>query len=190
MYAKLILRSARRSARDYLIYLVTMTLCVALFYAFLSVSSRFYKPDIGVEYDFTLLSGGMKMAICAVTLLLLFLIRFVNHYMLRSRQKEFALEAILGMDQRTIAGLFFAETLLMGGVSVVLGIGLGAVCSQFHHRPAADQLRPALSAGVDPVPGYRPLDGGLFPAELSGGGTVPDPGHPPDPHPLDADRRP
>lgn len=131
MYAKLILRSARRSARDYLIYLVTMTLCVALFYAFLSVSSRFYKPDIGVEYDFTLLSGGMKMAICAVTLLLLFLIRFVNHYMLRSRQKEFALEAILGMDQRTIAGLFFAETLLMGGVSVVLGIGLGAVCSQF-----------------------------------------------------------
>ena len=36
MYGKLILRSARRSVQDYLIYLVTLTLCVGLFYAFLS----------------------------------------------------------------------------------------------------------------------------------------------------------
>ena len=39
MYAKLVLRSARRSVGDYLIYLVTLTLCVGLFYAFLSISS-------------------------------------------------------------------------------------------------------------------------------------------------------
>ena len=82
MYAKLILRSARRSARDYLVYIVTLTICTTLFY--LSVSSRFYRPDIGVEYNFTVLSDGMKVAICAVTLLLVFLIRFVNRYMLRS----------------------------------------------------------------------------------------------------------
>ena len=42
MYGKLILRSARRSVQDYLIYLVTLTLCVGLFYAFLSISSRYY----------------------------------------------------------------------------------------------------------------------------------------------------
>ena len=131
MYAKLILRSARRSARDYLVYIVTLTICTTLFYAFLSVSSRFYKPDIGVEYNFTVLSDGMKVAICAVTLLLVFLIRFVNRYMLRSRQQEFALEAMMGMEQRTIGRLFFAEALIMGGAAVILGIGLGAVCSQF-----------------------------------------------------------
>ena len=131
MYAKLILRSARRSARDYLVYIVTLTICTTLFYAFLSVSSRFYRPDIGVEYNFTVLSDGMKVAICAVTLLLVFLIRFVNRYMLRSRQQEFALEAIMGMEQRTIGRLFFAEALIMGGAAVILGIGLGAVCSQF-----------------------------------------------------------
>ena len=131
MYAKLILRSARRSARDYLVYIVTLTICTTLFYAFLSVSSRFYRPDIGVEYNFTVLSDGMKVAICAVTLLLVFLIRFVNRYMLRSRQQEFALEAMMGMEQRTIGRLFFAEALIMGGAAVILGIGLGAVCSQF-----------------------------------------------------------
>ena len=83
MYAKLIFRNAKRSAKDYLVYIVTMTICVTLFYAFLSISSSYYNPDIGSEYDFTLLSDGMKAVICMITLLLLFLIRFVNHYMLR-----------------------------------------------------------------------------------------------------------
>ena len=60
MYAKLIFKNAKRSAKDYLIYIVTMTICVTLFYAFLSISSSYYNPDIGSEYDFTLLSDGMK----------------------------------------------------------------------------------------------------------------------------------
>ena len=65
MYAKqLILRNARRSLRDYLVYILTMTICVTLFYSFLSISSSYYEPDIGAEYDFTMLSDGMKLAIC------------------------------------------------------------------------------------------------------------------------------
>lgn len=83
MYAKLVFRNAKRSVKDYLIYIVTMTICVTLFYSFLSISSRYYQPDIGSEYNFTILSDGMKAAICVITLFLLFLIRFVNHYICR-----------------------------------------------------------------------------------------------------------
>lgn len=131
MYAKLVLRNARRSIQDYLVYILTMTICVTLFYSFLSISSSYYNPDIGAEYDFTMLSDGMKLAICAVTLFLLFLIRFVNNYMLRRRQREFALQSIMGMEQQTIGRLFFAETFLMGLVSIAAGIFLGVFCSQF-----------------------------------------------------------
>ena len=109
MYAKLVFRNAKRSVKDYLVYIVTMTICVTLFYAFLSISSSYYSPDIGSEYDFTLLSDGMKIAICMITLLLLFLIRFVNHYMLRRKQKEFAVQSIMGMEQKTIGRIFFAD---------------------------------------------------------------------------------
>ena len=131
MYAKLVLRNAKRSVKDYLIYIVTMTICVTLFYSFLSISSRYYKPDIGSEYDFTLLGDGMKVAICAITLILLFLIRFVNHYMLRRKQKEFAIQSMMGMEQKTVGRLFFAETFVMGMISIVIGIFLGVFCSQF-----------------------------------------------------------
>ena len=131
MYCKLILRNVKRSARDYLIYIVTMTICTMLFYAFLSVSSRHYHPDIGAEFNLAVLGGSMKIAICSVTLLILFLIRYVNHYMLLHRQGEFAMQAVLGMEQRTIAWLFFAETFVLGAFCVLSGILAGMVCSQF-----------------------------------------------------------
>ena len=130
MYAKLILRNVKRSAKDYLIYIVTLTICATLFYAFLSITSRYYKPDVGAEYDFTVLGDSMKLAVVSITLLLLFLIRYVNSYMLRHRQKEFAVQSVLGMEQRTIAWLFFAETFALGAVCVLAGIFLGVLCSQ------------------------------------------------------------
>ncbi len=131
MYAKLIFKNAKRSVKDYLIYIVTMTICVTLFYSFLAISSRYYKPDIGSEYNFTLLSDGMKAAVCIITLCLLFLIGFVNNYMLRCRQKEFAVQSIMGMEQKTVAWMFFAETLIMGILSIAAGVFLGVFCSQF-----------------------------------------------------------
>lgn len=130
MYAKLILRNVKRSAKDYLIYIVTLTICAALFYAFLSITSRYYHPQAGAEYDFTVLGDGMKLAILSITLLILFLIRYVNNYMLRRRQKEFAVQSVLGMEQHTISRLFFAETFLLGGVCTCAGILLGMFGSQ------------------------------------------------------------
>ena len=131
MYIKLIWRNARRSFKDYLIYMVTLTLCVTMFYSFLSISSQYYQPDIGVEYNLDIVSDGMKLAVFTLTLLLLVLIQYVNRFMIRRRQKEFAVQTIMGMEQRVTAWLFFGETLIMGLCSLVLGILAGAVCSQF-----------------------------------------------------------
>ena len=87
------------------------------------------KAPVGssAKSSFGLLTIGdsMKLAICTVTLILLFLIWFVNNYMLRCRQKEFAVQAILGMEAKTIGRLFFAETFVMGICAVGLGIVLG-----------------------------------------------------------------
>ena len=130
MYAKLIFKNAKRSVKDYLIYIVTMTLCVTLFYAFLSISSTHYHPTIGAEYNISLLAGGMKLAICGISLLLLFLIHYVNRFMLRKKQSEFAVEATLGMEQKTIGLLFFGETFFLLIFSVSVGILLGMVVSQ------------------------------------------------------------
>lgn len=131
MYGKLILRNAKRSVKDYLIYIVTLTLCVTMFYSFLSISSSYYHPNIGIQYNLNILSDGMKGAICGVTLLLLFLMKYVNNYMIVRKQREFAIHTVMGMERKTTAALFFVETMLMGFVALGLGIILGTFCSQF-----------------------------------------------------------
>lgn len=130
MYAKLIWRNARRSFGDYLIYIVTLTLCVAMFYAFLSIASDYYQPDIGAEFDLSLLGSNTKRAVLGITLLLLFLVKYVNNFMLLRRQQEFAIQTVMGMEQKTTALLFFAETLIMGAAALVIGILAGALLAQ------------------------------------------------------------
>ena len=131
MYVKLILRNAVRSIKDYLVYIVTMTLCVAMFYAFMSITSRYYNPDVGVQFDLTLLIGLLKVAVLGITCLIIFLVNYVNRFMIQRRQREFALQTIMGMERKTTAGIFFAETLCMGIFSLVIGIILGGLLSQF-----------------------------------------------------------
>lgn len=131
LFIKIMLRNTRRSVKDYLVYVVTLALCSAMFYAFLSITSRYYRPDIGAEFNIAVLSDGMKLAIGMITLLILFLVRYVNQFMLLRRQKEFGIQTVMGMELKTMAWLFFGETFLMGMAAVAAGIFLGAALSQF-----------------------------------------------------------
>lgn len=131
MYFRLAFKNVKRSIKDYLIYIMTLTACISLFYAFLSITSCYYKPDIGAEFNLEVLGDGMLLVILLITMLLIFLVQYVNRFMIRNQQKEFAVQNIMGMERSTIASLFFIETLVMGLFSLVLGIVLGVVFSQF-----------------------------------------------------------
>lgn len=163
LYTKLAFRNVRRSAKDYLIYMVTMTLCTTMFYAFLSICSTHYNPDLGTQFNFNMLSQGMKLAICGVSLLILFLIHYVNRFMLRKKQKEFAVQAIMGMEQKTIGWLFFGETFLLGIISVVLGVLLGAVASQFITAMLLSSFGKSYSFAWTLFPDTVLLTAGFFP---------------------------
>lgn len=130
MFVKLALRNVKRSAKDYLIYMLTLILSVGLFYGFLSITSPFYNSRLPIQMNLEYFSEKMKIIIPVIALLLAFLISYVNRYMMKRRKKEFALQTIIGMEQRTVATLFFIEMLLMGLVAVCLGIVLGALLSQ------------------------------------------------------------
>lgn len=113
MYAKLALENVKKSTKDYLIYIVTLTACISMFYAFLSISSNYYEPNIGAEFNLDILGDGIKYAILLITVLLMFLMQYVNHFMIQRRKREFAIQSIIGMEQSTIARLFFVESLIM-----------------------------------------------------------------------------
>ena len=122
MYAKLALRNVKRSAKDYLIYVITLILSVGLFYGFMSIASPYYNESLPVKINLEILNKAMRIAVPIVALLVIFLISYVNTYMLRRKQKEFAVQTIIGMEQRAVAFIFFMETMIMGAISIILGI--------------------------------------------------------------------
>ncbi|GAA0764728.1 ABC transporter permease [Clostridium subterminale] len=130
MYAKLALSNAKRSIKDYVIYFVTLTICVSLFYAFMSLSSSHYELITEDSYNFEMLKVMMKYATYMITALEVVLIGYVNKYMIKRRKREFATYILLGIPQRNVAFMFFIETLVMGIVSIALGIFLGTLFSQ------------------------------------------------------------
>lgn len=88
MYFRLAFKNVKRSIKDYLIYIMTLTACISLFYAFLSITSRYYRPDIGAEFNLEVLGDGMLLVIILITMLLIFLVQYVNRFMIRNQQKN------------------------------------------------------------------------------------------------------
>lgn len=130
MYAKLALSNAKRSIKDYVIYFVTLTICVSLFYAFMSLSSSHYELITEDSYNFEMLKIMIKYTTYIITALQILLIGYVNKYMIKRRKREFATYILLGIPQKNVAFMFFIEILVMGIVSIALGIFLGTLFSQ------------------------------------------------------------
>lgn len=130
LYLKLAIRNVRRSMKDYLIYVVTLVLAIGMFYGFFSLVSPYYSATLPHAIHLEELKKVMRVAVPLVGLLALFLMVNVNAYMLRRKQMEFAVETVIGMEQRTVAFLFFIETLAIGLVAMLLGVLFGMVMAQ------------------------------------------------------------
>lgn len=130
MYVKLAISNAKKSIKDYLIYFITISICVSLFYAFTSLSSSSYELITEKSYNFENLEKMLKYSTYVITALLVLLIGYVNRYMIRRRQREFATYILLGAEQKSVALMFFIETLIIGIAAIIAGIFVGTLFSQ------------------------------------------------------------
>ena len=130
MYAKLFRGNIRKALRDYLVYFLTLVVSSTLFFAFLSLTSR-YNDILGGDgnYSLALFQDTIRYAVLAVSFIFIVLVRYINNHMLRQRSREFSVYMILGMEQRTVAGQFFRETFVMGMAAVLSGCVFGTVLS-------------------------------------------------------------
>lgn len=127
---KLSYRNMKRSAKDYLVYMLTMTLVVALLYAF---GSLIFQN--GLEQYFSMKLQGLMgvmigLATFFIMLIVSWLINYMVKFMLERRSAEFGIYLLLGMKKRTIAGLYIRENFLLGGVSFLIGTAVGILLQQ------------------------------------------------------------
>ena len=130
MYAKLAKSNAKKSIKDYLIYFITIAICVSLFYAIISLSSSSYELITEESYNFWALKLILQYSTYVITAILILLVAYVNKYMIRRRQREFATYILLGAEQKSVALMFFIETLVIGVLAIITGIFVGTLFSQ------------------------------------------------------------
>ena len=65
-----------------------------------------------------------------VAFILGFLIIYANRFLMKRRNKEFGIYLTLGMSKRKISLILFFETLIVGVISLVVGLVLGTALSQ------------------------------------------------------------
>lgn len=132
MYLKLALKNVKKSYQDFLVYFMTLSFSVCLFYTFNSFQEQ--KAVISIhdsQYDLiTQLSGTMMFISIFVAIILGFLILYANNFLMKRRRKEFGIYMLLGMPRRNISHILIYETMLIGIISFLTGILLGLFLSQ------------------------------------------------------------
>ncbi len=132
MLNKLARRNARRLWKDYLTYFLTLCMIAAFMLAF---HSLLFSKDIYDMVHFgnsgeTSTAGEMLITFMAISTVLImiiaaWLINYMAHFIMEKRSREFAIYLLSGMKRKQIASLYIKENLLLGIVSLLLGLIIG-----------------------------------------------------------------
>lgn len=130
MLCKLAWGNVRRAGRDCLVYLLTLTLGVTVFYAFNTVSMQVDIAGIKEEGLSELMGSMLGYLTCFLAGVMAFLMVYANNFIMKRRKKEFGLYQVLGMRRGRVATIMALETVIVSVVAFVVGIVLGVGLSQ------------------------------------------------------------
>lgn len=114
IYLKLSIRNAKRSFINYLLYVVTMTVLLAV----IEVSNCITITGESAGFQ------GISLPLL-ITAIQIVLVGYIDTFMLKQRAKEFASYLLLGMGKKRLTRLFLCEILLIGFFCYIAGTTVG-----------------------------------------------------------------
>ena len=132
MLFKLSLKNISKSIKDYAIYFFTLILGVAIFYVFNAIDDQsvMMKVSSTTAEIIKLMTNVLSGVSVFVSIILALLIVYASRFLIKRRNKEFGVYLTLGMSKKKISLILFIETLIIGIVSLVVGLGIGFLLSQ------------------------------------------------------------
>lgn len=147
MLFKLSLSNLRKSIQDYAVYFFTLVIGVAVFYVFNSIETQtaFLEISTITKEIITLLLSMLSGVSVFVSVVLGLLIVYASRFMMKRRNREFALYLMLGMGKGKISSIIFIETFIIGLISLAAGLVVGIIASQFMSTFAANLFEANMS---------------------------------------------
>jgi len=132
MFSKIAINNVKRSFKDYFIYFITLTFAVSIFYSFNSIEAQNSMFEMGKSTsEFmatlnTLIAGASVF----VAFILGGLIDYANNFLIKKRKRELGIYMTLGMSKGKISQILIIETIIIGLISLTVGVILGILVSQ------------------------------------------------------------
>lgn len=128
MLGKLAFRNVLRSARDYMVYFLTMMLVTAIMFAF---HSLMFSEEVQQLFEMSMLMAVLiGLATFFVVLIVAWLIHYMVRFILEKRSREFGIYLLIGMKKKEISRLYMRESLLLGIAAFAGGLVLGMLLQQ------------------------------------------------------------
>ena len=128
MMNKLAFQNVKQSARDYLVYFMTMSIVTALMFSF---HTLLYSKDVQEMFQ---IAAIMEIMILLATFFIVLIVARLIHYMIRfileKRSREFGIYLLIGMKKKQISRLYIRENILLGTGAFLVGMGLGCLLQQ------------------------------------------------------------
>lgn len=132
MSFNLSIKNIKKSFKDYTIYFLTLVFGVAIFYIFNSMNAQQAMMELSEFKDqlFDLMNQSIGALSIFISFILGFLIVYANNFLIKRRKKEFGIYMTLGMGKGKISKILLIETLLIGMISLIVGLFIGIFGSQ------------------------------------------------------------
>lgn len=128
MLRKLSQRNAKRQMSDYIIYIITMTITVALL---LSFNMVIFSEEIAIILkEKSILPFLILMVSILVVFIMSLLVKYIVMFIIKKRSREFGLYMLLGIENKDIAKLFIRENRSIYGGVLIVGLFFGILFYQ------------------------------------------------------------
>ncbi|HDX9712334.1 TPA: ABC transporter permease [Bacillus cereus] len=122
---EIVQRNIRRNFKEYILYFVSLASSMLIYFIFASLR---YSTQIKKEMlNNVMINSVLQSSKVILIIFIAIFIIYSTNFFIRKRKKEIGLYSLLGITKKQIGTMLFCETLIMGGVALIVGILIGSI---------------------------------------------------------------
>ncbi|HLR92272.1 MAG TPA: ABC transporter permease, partial [Atopostipes sp.] len=122
---KMAWRNIQSNRQLYIPYLLSSIVTVAMFHMMASLMTNDYVQERSSTLPTLFAMGTFVVAIFSIVFIF-----YANSFLVKRRKKEWGLYSILGLEKKHIARILITETLIVGGINILVGLLVGILFGQ------------------------------------------------------------
>ncbi|EOR84388.1 ABC transporter permease [Latilactobacillus sakei] len=130
MLLRLLVRSTINRARDYAAYLMACIMAIVVYFCFTAIKTDPVLSKLKSAGERLIFGGTIQIASIIIILFAAFFLAYANLFFMKKRRQEIGMLSVIGVTRLQISVVFFAESLVIGTIALLIGLFFGIFLSK------------------------------------------------------------